>query len=51
MYIGPETLMPLASAIAAIAGVMMLFWRKTVGMARASAQFVSRAFSRLVGRS
>ena len=51
MYVGPETLMPLASVLAAITGVLMLFWRRTVGMARASAQFVSRTFSRLFSRS
>ncbi len=51
MYVGPETLMPLASILAAITGVLMLFWRKTVGAARASYQFVSRTFTRLLGRS
>lgn len=51
MYIGPETLMPLASALAAIAGVLMLFWRKTVTVFRACVGFVSQSFSRLLGRS
>ena len=36
MYIGPETLMPLASILAAITGVLMLFWRRTVGAVRCS---------------
>lgn len=51
MYIGPETLMPLASVLAAITGVLMLFWRKTVEMFRTSVQFVSRTFGRLFSRS
>lgn len=51
MYIGPETLMPLASILAAITGVAMLFWRKTVTAARTSVEFLSRTFSRLLGRS
>lgn len=34
MYIGPETVMPLASAVAAIAGVVLMFWRKTTGFVR-----------------
>ena len=51
MYIGPETLMPLASVLAAIAGVLMLFWRKTVHVVRSSYQFVSRALSRLFQES
>jgi hypothetical protein len=47
MYIGPETLMPLASILAAITGFLMLFWRKTVGAVKA----VGRSFGRLFGRS
>lgn len=31
MYIGPDTLMPVASALAAIAGVVLMFWRRLVG--------------------
>ncbi len=47
MYVGPETLMPLASALAAVAGVSLMFWRRTVGMCRASFRFISRTASRL----
>lgn len=47
MYIGPETLMPLASILAAIAGFLMLFWRRTVSVAKA----IGRGFGRLFGRS
>lgn len=45
MYVGPETLMPLASAIAAVAGVVLMFWRRTVGIVRASFTFLSRKIS------
>ena len=31
MYIGPDTLMPVASAFAAVGGVLLMFWRKIVG--------------------
>ncbi len=34
MYIGPDTLMPVASAFAAIAGFVMMFWRRLVGLVR-----------------
>ena len=51
MYIGPETLMPLASILAAITGVLMLFWRRTVGFFKSCGEFVSRTFGRLLGRS
>jgi hypothetical protein len=46
MYVGPETLMPLASALAAIAGALLLFWRRTVGAVRAGYRFISQKFSR-----
>jgi hypothetical protein len=50
MYIGPDTLMPVASALAAIAGVVLMFWRRTVGIVRMGAQAVGRGLSRLVGK-
>lgn len=31
LYFGPETYMPLASAFAAIAGILLMFWRRMVG--------------------
>ena len=51
MYIGPETLMPLASILAAITGVLMLFWRKTVAGFKSCVGFVSRTFGRLFSRT
>jgi hypothetical protein len=47
MYVGPETLMPLASALAAVAGVALMFWRRTVGAFRASYGFIKNAVSRI----
>jgi hypothetical protein len=47
MYIGPETLMPLASAIAAITGVLLMFWRRVAGLGRTTLQAVGRTFSRI----
>ena len=44
MYIGPETLMPLASAIAAIGGIILMFWRRTTAIVRAVIQRVTRVF-------
>ncbi|MBK9239403.1 MAG: hypothetical protein IPL75_03885 [Acidobacteria bacterium] len=34
LYIGPEAFLPLTSAIAAIVGVVMMFWNRVVGLAR-----------------
>lgn len=39
LYIGPDVFLPLTSAIAAIAGVFLMFWRRIVG-------FLSRVFRR-----
>ena len=34
LYIGPDVFLPLTSALAAIAGVALLFWHRLVGIAR-----------------
>ena len=31
LYLGPETVMPLTSALAAVLGVLLIFWRSMVG--------------------
>lgn len=34
LYIGPESMLPLASALAAIGGVLLIFWQRFVGLVR-----------------
>lgn len=34
MYLGPESIMPLASAIAAIIGIILIFWRAIFSRAK-----------------
>ena len=34
LYIGPETMLPLVSALAAIGGVLLIFWQRFVGLVR-----------------
>ncbi len=34
LYIGPDALMPLASAIAAAFGMALMFWRRLLAFAR-----------------
>jgi hypothetical protein len=34
LYIGPETMLPLVSALAAIGGVLLMFWQRFVGIVR-----------------
>ncbi len=44
MYLGPETVMPLASALAVITGALLLFWRRTVMLVRSGFSAVARLF-------
>ena len=39
LYIGPDAFLPITSALAAIAGVLLMFWQRVVG-------FVGRIFGR-----
>jgi len=50
MYLGPDTAIPFASAIAAVVGIAVLFWQRTVAAAKGVARFVGRGLSRLTGR-
>jgi hypothetical protein len=34
LYIGPETILPLTSALAAIAGVLLIVWRQALALVR-----------------
>lgn len=34
LYIGPDAFLPLTSALAAIAGLALMFWNRVVGFAR-----------------
>ena len=34
LYIGPDVLLPITSALAAIAGVALIFWNRLVGIFR-----------------
>jgi hypothetical protein len=34
LYVGPDQLLPLTSALAAIGGAIMIFWRQVVGLTK-----------------
>ena len=34
LYVGPDVLMPVASAIAAVVGALLMFGRRTIGLVR-----------------
>lgn len=42
LYIGPDVFLPLASALAAITGVALMFWQRLVGWVRAFWRMVFR---------
>ena len=46
MYLGPDTAMPLASAIAAVVGVAVMFWHKTRAFLKGVGRSVGRLFTR-----
>ena len=42
LYIGPEAFLPLTSALAAIAGAVLIFWNRLVGVSRRIWQKMTR---------
>jgi len=42
LYLGPEIMMPVVSALAAIGGVILMFWRRVKAAVRAVFRFVTR---------
>jgi hypothetical protein len=41
LYIGPETVLPFLSALAAVGGVLLMFWQRVVGLLRQLWQLIS----------
>lgn len=41
LYIGPEVVAPILSALAAVGGVLLMFWRRVVAAARAVGRLVT----------
>ena len=46
LYFGPETLMPVASALAAAVGAILMFWRRGLALLR---RLAARVFRRGAG--
>lgn len=46
MYIDPGVLMPVASALAAIVGGLLMFWRRVTTAVRAGIRAITSKFSR-----
>lgn len=42
LYIGPDVFLPLTSALAAVVGVILMFWQRLVGWVRSLWRMVSR---------
>jgi hypothetical protein len=47
MYLGPDSIMPIASAIAAIIGILLIFWRAIFTRTK---KLVRRGISRITGK-
>ena len=41
LYLGPEVIGPLASLLAAVGGVLLMFWRRVVDWTRAMFQLIT----------
>ena len=46
MYIGPDAAMPIASALAAVVGVAVMFWHKTVALFKGAGRAVAKLFGK-----
>jgi len=46
LYVGPDVLLPFASAVAAITGILLMFWRRTVGFVRLVGQKIAGLFGK-----
>ena len=44
LYIGPDVLMPVASALAAVVGFLLMFWKRTVAFFARMFSAVARLF-------
>jgi hypothetical protein len=42
LYVGPDVFLPLASALAALAGVALMFWTRVVGIVKKAWRVVTR---------
>jgi hypothetical protein len=42
LYIGPETILPFMSALAAVAGFLLMFWQRFVGLFRKLWRIITR---------
>jgi hypothetical protein len=44
LYIGPDALMPFASAVAAVFGMLLMFWRRFFNFLRITFRAIGRRF-------
>jgi hypothetical protein len=46
LYLGPDTAMPLATILAAIGGMAVMFWHKTVAFVKGAGRAIAHLFRR-----
>jgi hypothetical protein len=51
LYAGPDMVMPLASALAAIVGFLLIVWHRAVALARIGFQFCKEKASQLLAKN
>lgn len=42
LYVGPDQILPLTSALAAIIGILLIFWQRAVALVRKVWQFFTK---------
>ncbi len=46
IYLGPETIVPIASVLAAVGGFILMLWHRIVGFVKSALSLVGRVFGR-----
>ncbi len=50
LYVGPDQILPLTSALGAIVGVLLMFWHRLLGWLRKAWQFTVTKFRSVLKR-
>ncbi len=51
LYVGPDQILPLTSALGAVIGVLLMFWHRVMGWLRRGWQFCSAKVRTLLNRT
>jgi len=51
LYVGPDQMLPLTSALGALVGILLIFWQRVVALGRRSWHYVLRKLARVQAKS